>query len=756
MFKKILTSCLIFALSANICFAEVLGTKTNNGWDLKLGEGTYLYKNTYLSADKGVGQQTEYYSEYTPNDKIKPIVITGDALYGKRTSTEVIDYMKSNGYIPMVGINASFFSFQTGVPMGHVITNGEVTSKDSRTLMGVGFKQDGSAFISNLTIKTTLSFGETVIDIPNINKYCSKEGQAIILYTPDYGTSTLAQSKTVNVVLGEINGNIGIGKALTAIAEEVIVSDAPVAIPEGKYLLNINADGGSTIPEILQSIEPGTEVTIETGAAEQIWYEAYNGLASEGKRLLENGEVCSGFEAGATPRTAVGIKADGTVIFYVLDGRQSDYSYGARQETLAKRMAELGCVDALNLDGGGSTTISGIYPGCETSTVINSPSEGTQRKVTNFIFLHNTAEKTGDIGAYYLYPFSGHYLSGSSFAVDVRAVDTNSHPAEPGEYTLMGNEYSNIDGNTVTVHGTGTAEVTVSDGNVSDTYKYFTYETPNAIYVYNRDNNMRLNSIPVKPGDTIRLDIKAYYDKIQLSSVNSLFTYTIDSDIGYVTENGELVISEYCTGGGDLKIKAGYYEITIPVIVNGVDEVFSDINNHWAKKTILYMNKTGVINGYSENGKNYFKPEGEITRTEFTVMAVRYLGMDTDNYEKTDLSVFADRDEIPEWALPYVRAALAEGVMTGKENNGGLYFSPDSKITREEVMTVIARFADTEAVASELDFDDAEEISAWARDSVAALVSMGIVSGYDNNTIKPKSRVTRAEAVTMLYNSQDM
>ena len=65
--------------------------------------------------------------------------MTGGDIYGKRTATQAIEYMKNNGMVPMLGINASFFSLQTGIPMGHTVTDGVVTSKDDRTLPGIGF-----------------------------------------------------------------------------------------------------------------------------------------------------------------------------------------------------------------------------------------------------------------------------------------------------------------------------------------------------------------------------------------------------------------------------------------------------------------------------------------------------------------------------------------------------------------------------------------------------------------------------------------
>lgn len=69
--------------------------------------------------------------------------------------------------------------------------------------------------------------------------------------------------------------------------------------------------------------------------------------------LAENGVVASGLAAGTNPRTAVGQKADGTLVFYTVDGRRSGHSIGASMTQVGERLLELGCQTVLCLDGGG-------------------------------------------------------------------------------------------------------------------------------------------------------------------------------------------------------------------------------------------------------------------------------------------------------------------------------------------------------------------------------------------------------------------
>ena len=96
--------------------------------------------------------------------------------------------------------------------------------------------------------------------------------------------------------------------------------------------------------------------------------------------LIRDGEIAAvgndSYYTTKQPRTAVGVTAKGQVVIVVADGRQSPYSSGYTYAELAEKMFELDCVDAINLDGGGSTTYLAKYAGTDELTLANSPSDG--------------------------------------------------------------------------------------------------------------------------------------------------------------------------------------------------------------------------------------------------------------------------------------------------------------------------------------------------------------------------------------------
>ena len=101
-------------------------------------------------------------------------------------------------------------------------------------------------------------------------------------------------------------------------------------------------------------------------------------------------------EKGRDPRSALGVREDGTLVLYAVDGRRSGYSGGLSQLDLAEEMLSQGCVWAVNLDGGGSTAISVWVPGQEGPSIVNIPSDGKPRACATYLLLVSRDEGDGD------------------------------------------------------------------------------------------------------------------------------------------------------------------------------------------------------------------------------------------------------------------------------------------------------------------------------------------------------------------------
>lgn len=134
-------------------------------------------------------------------------------------------------------------------------------------------------------------------------------------------------------------------------------------------------------------------------------------------------------------RTAIGIKADGTVVMFMVDGRQAPYSVGMTMAEVAASMEDLGCVQAINLDGGGSSTFATQREGEPESSTAGltlrcRPSDGYERKVSNTIMVLSTAKPTGQFDHAVVTPNDEVYTPGSTVQFEATGIDAAGGKAE--------------------------------------------------------------------------------------------------------------------------------------------------------------------------------------------------------------------------------------------------------------------------------------------------------------------------------------
>lgn len=668
--KKRIAWILVIAMAAFPlgAFASILGDVVDS-WSLNMGTNTYLHNTVFNTSS--VGKQTEYYVEYQPNEDIVPIVVNGESLYGRRNILQAADYMQANGMRPLIGINADYFSFKTGLPMGHTIMNGEIAGKEDAGQDAIGFLEDGSAFMSWLEIQTTLrreQDPDSSLDITYINKWCQPGSVPVYLLNDQFGKETKTETECMFVILNIDEGALKFDQTMTMTVEESFVYDGNVTIPEGKVVLVMDTGGDAYSLDYLKSLQPGEKIKVTNEAVydKELWSQAQSGIGCIGGRLIENGVVNTNFEAGAAPRTAVGITADGNLIFYVLDGRQPGYSYGAQLKTLASRMQELGCVEALNLDGGGSTSIAGIYPGSDVMSVVNAPSEGALRSVSNFIFLKDNRLATGIAGYMRLaQPAQESYQSPATEQIVIEDLfDTNNYRMEQPEdieYTVenTGDSRSWVENNGIVhLEGTGEAIVKVSTGATSATVTYRVVEqNPFA------DTNGH------------------WAEKILTQMAQRNIIKGVEQDGGlYFFPDQDMTRVQYAS------MISNYMGIDLSAY-DGNDLDFADEQQIplWARSAVQAMVEKGILQGRDNGGQMYFAPDDKITRAEAMTILGRLLPEDA---EKAALT-FADGDQIPDWAKESMQKLLALGVIQGYSDNTIL---PQNYVKRAEAVTMLYRF----------------------------------------------------------------
>lgn len=170
-------------------------------------------------------------------------------------------------------------------------------------------------------------------------------------------------------------------------------------------------------------------------------------------------------------------------------------------------------------------------------------------------------------------------------------------------------------------------------------------------------------------------------------------------------------------------------------------DIFNDMENApWAKECVKYLTKNKIINGYDDGS---FKPFGNIKREEFIKLAVSALGLELSYCDK-----FSDVTK-DKWYAEYVGAAYNAGITDGYSDGR---FGTGENITRQDAAVIIARAIDAENAEDLTVFDDENDISNYAVNSIKALFKKGIISGNGTGCFLPKNMLTRAEAAMMIYN----
>lgn len=316
-------------------------------------------------------------------------VYSEDVSRSRQTISELV---KVSGAIG--GINGDFFPW-TGDPLGLMLRNGElVSSPFPNRAVFVWGKNGSAAGVATVTLGAKNgSLGTFPVDGMNQE---AGPNQIVV----NSGAAGFARTKGpgVHVVLR----GLGDWRPVTSwegLVDSVVRAES-VPIPEFGAVISAVGNKG----ESLARLKPGDPISVEIATGGFDWSQ-FDQAIGGGPFLVRNGQVsidwsAQGFTAAFAnnrhPRTAIGRTRKGDIWFIAIDGRQT-LSSGATLAETARIMLRYGCVEAVNLDGGGSTTLN-LF-----GLTLNRPSGGQERAIANGILFfgksHPPAEKPIEIRA---------------------------------------------------------------------------------------------------------------------------------------------------------------------------------------------------------------------------------------------------------------------------------------------------------------------------------------------------------------------
>ncbi|MCT2593886.1 phosphodiester glycosidase family protein [Streptomyces sp. N2-109] len=280
----------------------------------------------------------------------------------------------------VAALNADFFDInETGAPLSPGVRDGKPThspAPGNSTVVGIGPQSAGRILDLYFEGSVTLPDGEQPLDAYNA---ANVPDGGIGVYNAQWGAADRAL--TTDGASGTTEVTVRDGK-VASVSGEPGKGD----IPTGSTVL-LGRDAGA---EKLAQLETGDPVSVEYDVRTDDGSEVPRTAVGGRGVLVEDGEPqdWEGRPNNATaPRTAVGFSKDGSTMHVLtVDGRQAA-SGGVTLTELARMMDELGAHDALNLDGGGSSTLVAREPGSDTTQLANAPSDGQEREVPNGLAL---------------------------------------------------------------------------------------------------------------------------------------------------------------------------------------------------------------------------------------------------------------------------------------------------------------------------------------------------------------------------------
>jgi hypothetical protein len=274
----------------------------------------------------------------------------------------------------IAGVNGDFFDINdTTAPLGVGIeqsgrlVNAPAAGHNDTAVIG----KDGLGRIAQLFLQGNATDDDaTKLELTNLNSPTVNSG-GIGLYTPEWGDTARARTVDGLPTVREVILRDGV-----VVSSAATPGTTPLAANEQAL---IGREAGATA---LDAFEVGDKVEVQYGVRPDAADVAVG--ISGNYQLAKDGKVPDGVpDADLAPRTAIGFDADGSrMVLLTVDGRATG-SRGLSLKEMGQLMIGLGADDALNLDGGGSSTMLARSPGEAGPQVVNDPSDGGERVIPN-------------------------------------------------------------------------------------------------------------------------------------------------------------------------------------------------------------------------------------------------------------------------------------------------------------------------------------------------------------------------------------
>jgi hypothetical protein len=555
----------------------------------QLGPGVKLQHLKHLTADGWFDLQI--LTADLSNDAVSSDLIAGDTV----TETGAIS-KKADKAGAVAAVNADFFDIgNTGAPHGASVRNGELLKSAMPTdWQHVGVGSDGIGRLLNMALDAKATLKGTEHTVARLNAPGEINGQntagKLAAYTPMWGTADRHRG------LGGNRAEVLVrdGKVVSVDATAVGAGEIPA---DGFYLV-----GDDAAADVIRALQPGDDATLAYGLADPVAQQAKFAVGHQWV-LVENGVANPNLDGSVNPRTMLGFKDGGkTMILATADGRQAPVN-GMTGLQQADLMLSLGAELAVNLDGGGSTTMVARPLGVPNVLVRNSPSDGYERPDPNGVGVF-VAPGNGKVDDIVVTPGDGDakVFPGLSRTLTAKGIDDHDTPVSlaRGDVRWSTNE-GTVDGGLL--RAPKGAEGTIKVRSTTDEA-----QTETKVRVLGELSRLELSSERLSIADataanavTVRVtgrDAHGFTSPIEAADLDLEY----DASVVRVTPTGTaLKVTPIGNGGTVMQVKVAGQTAKLPISVGVQTDQTYDFQDE------------GVVDRWTDNGANPTRtkvPEG--------------------------------------------------------------------------------------------------------------------------------------------------
>lgn len=756
-----------------------------------------------FAISKGV-TYTEMVEEGTTKQSIRVMEIDATDPYTKikagipdplnqllQTSKQALE-ASQEGHEVIGAINGSFFTRQP-MPLyfvaidNHLVNGGTIESGIDQFVnvpLAFGMNKNGKGQIDEYTTTFTYTHSGNTSTVAGHNGQRSLN--TTMVYTPNFSGGTTATNPYGYEVIVSGAGadpSLRFGESLTG----KVVGFRPygeisgATIPADGFVLS--AHGTET--EALRNMKIGDTVSVSARIDEK-WKDAEFMIGS-GPMLVKDGKVALSMDPGSArareraPRTAVAIDKTGDkVAFITVDGRQPGYSDGMSLSEFATYIQSLGYDRALNMDGGGSTTMLARKPGDFTVTIQNKPSDfGFERPVSTVLMAVTTAPKGVPTTIHAKKSSDAELVVGESTNIIIESImDEYGNPIKM-ENVQITSDVGTVSGTIFTATKAGTGYISVKKGAAEvklpvtvkaapenkavllDSFETNTWSVPSVHNVaYDGSRSLKIDSTvsaiqPITLANSPSFVSMRVYGQADHAQVTGTFLdangLAHTASFGTVTWNGwkyvsVLVQSNWVKMVSLSVTKPGIYVDALKSVYGTAykEELFHDVSAGFrAEEDIASLVDKAIISGFPDGT---FRPQTTLTRVQAAIMIQRALDLPVDQVKDPGFT------DVPKTYASFGSiAAVAEaGIMLGR---AGQKFDPQAELTRAEMAAVLKRALKLHETTKNY-FPD-NRSGTFSYSSINALAEAGITLGFPDGTFRPAEPIKRADFSIFLKRGLD-